>query len=171
MTLPMRQIAVPAELGRVASHYYIRHNSILVFNEHLKPHMGEADVLSMIAQSSGASARLLIACCAVALSRPLPLLSEVHAGGWAGKPHHAAAQLAPAALTAAAEFENLAVREEELPELDTLDRESCPYEVKGGCETKQGKANVLLQARFGWCGRGRGVCWGSRKDARNVAPS
>lgn len=37
----------------MASHYYIRHSSILVFNEHLKPHMTEADVLSMIAQSSG----------------------------------------------------------------------------------------------------------------------
>ncbi|PRW32956.1 activating signal cointegrator 1 complex subunit 3 isoform B [Chlorella sorokiniana] len=84
------------ELGRVASHYYIRHSSILVFNEHLKPHMTEADVLSMIAQSS--------------------------------------------------EFENLAVREEELPELDTLVREACQYEVKGGAENKQGKANVLLQA-------------------------
>lgn len=43
------------------------------------------------------------------------------------------------------EFENLALREEELPELDTLTRESCPYEVKGGSENKQGKANVLLQ--------------------------
>lgn len=42
-----------AELGRVASHYYIRHSSIVVFNEHLRPHMGEADVLAMISQSSG----------------------------------------------------------------------------------------------------------------------
>ena len=38
----------------MASHYYIRHSSIVVFNEHLKPHMGEADVLAMIALSSGA---------------------------------------------------------------------------------------------------------------------
>jgi hypothetical protein len=45
---------LPAELGRVASHYYIRHSSIVVFNEHLKPHMGEADILAMIALSSGA---------------------------------------------------------------------------------------------------------------------
>lgn len=47
----------PAELGRVASHYYIRHSSIVVFNEHLKPHMGEADVLAMIALSSGGGGR------------------------------------------------------------------------------------------------------------------
>ncbi|KAL4422681.1 hypothetical protein ABPG75_008878 [Micractinium tetrahymenae] len=84
------------ELGRVASHYYIRHSSIVVFNEHLKPHMTEADVLAMVAQSS--------------------------------------------------EFENLAVREEELPELDTLAREACPFDIKGGSENKQGKANILLQS-------------------------
>lgn len=56
-----------AELGRVASHYYIRHSSILVFNEHLKPHMTEADVLSMIAQSSGECP--VPACCGMGMSR------------------------------------------------------------------------------------------------------
>ncbi|GAX76248.1 hypothetical protein CEUSTIGMA_g3692.t1 [Chlamydomonas eustigma] len=40
------------ELGRVASHYYIRHNSMVTFNSLLKPHMNEGEVLSMIAQSS-----------------------------------------------------------------------------------------------------------------------
>lgn len=42
------------ELGRVASHFYIRHSSIVTFNELLKPHMNEADVLAMISKSSGA---------------------------------------------------------------------------------------------------------------------
>ena len=32
------------ELGRVASHFYIRHASIVAFNAHLKPHMSEAEV-------------------------------------------------------------------------------------------------------------------------------
>jgi hypothetical protein len=32
------------ELGRVASHFYIRHASIVAFNEKLKPHMSEAEV-------------------------------------------------------------------------------------------------------------------------------
>jgi replicative superfamily II helicase len=32
------------ELGRVASHYYIRHASIVAFSELLKPRMSEADV-------------------------------------------------------------------------------------------------------------------------------
>ena len=32
------------ELGRVASHFYIRHSSIVAFNEMLRPHMSEAEV-------------------------------------------------------------------------------------------------------------------------------
>ncbi len=38
----------------MASHFYIRHSSIVVFNELLKPHMNEADILAMISQSAGA---------------------------------------------------------------------------------------------------------------------
>lgn len=37
----------------MASHFYIRHSSIVVFNELLKPHMNEADMLAMISQSAG----------------------------------------------------------------------------------------------------------------------
>ncbi|KAK9868384.1 hypothetical protein WJX84_004044 [Apatococcus fuscideae] len=84
------------ELGRVASHYYIKHSSIVTFNELLSSHMGEADVLSMIAQSS--------------------------------------------------EFENVAMRDDELLELDTLARQACPCDVRGGAENKHGKVNILLQA-------------------------
>ncbi|EIE24813.1 Sec63-domain-containing protein [Coccomyxa subellipsoidea C-169] len=86
------------ELGRVASHFYIRHKSIVAFNELLKPHMTESEVrfLAMLAQSS--------------------------------------------------EFENMAVREDELPELDALVRSACPFDVKGGPENKHGKINILLQA-------------------------
>ena len=32
------------ELGRVASHFYIRHSSIIIFNDLLKRHMSEAEV-------------------------------------------------------------------------------------------------------------------------------
>lgn len=35
------------DLGRVASHFYIRHCSIVVFNEHLKSHMAESEVRSL----------------------------------------------------------------------------------------------------------------------------
>ena len=55
-----------------------------------------------------------------------------------------AAQLL-AMLAESSEFENMAVREDELPELDALARD-CPYDVRGGAENKQGKINILLQA-------------------------
>lgn len=45
----------------------------------------------------------------------------------------------------------MVVRDEELPELDTLQREACPYPAKGGSENKHGKANVLLQVRERGC--------------------
>jgi activating signal cointegrator complex subunit 3 len=84
------------ELGRVASHFYIRHQSIQLLNATLREHMNEGEILHMIAQSS--------------------------------------------------EFESMAVRDEELPELDELVRTSCHFSVKGGAETKVGKINVLMQA-------------------------
>ena len=40
------------DLGRVASHFYINMESILLFNEKMKPNMTEANILSMISQSS-----------------------------------------------------------------------------------------------------------------------
>ena len=33
------------ELGRVASHFYIRHASIVAFEEHLQPRMSQAQVI------------------------------------------------------------------------------------------------------------------------------
>mmetsp|Transcript_13654 Transcript_13654/g.49673 ORF Transcript_13654/g.49673 Transcript_13654/m.49673 type:complete len:2207 (-) Transcript_13654:489-7109(-) len=83
------------EQGRIASHYYIRHASMDVYAELLKPHMSMPDLLNMVAHSS--------------------------------------------------EFENVVVREEEMPELMELQRSVCPHMVKGGIENKQGKVNVLIQ--------------------------
>lgn len=37
------------EMGRVASHYYIGHESVVVFNERLKPRMEDADIFYMMA--------------------------------------------------------------------------------------------------------------------------
>ncbi|KAI5477077.1 DNA/RNA helicase, DEAD/DEAH box type [Pseudohyphozyma bogoriensis] len=39
------------DLGRIASRYYIRNASIEIFNKGLRPQMGEADVLALIASS------------------------------------------------------------------------------------------------------------------------
>lgn len=83
-----------AEMGRVASHFYISRNSIEVYNSMLKPYMNEGDVINMISLSS--------------------------------------------------EFENLNVRDDELPELDELAR-GCKFPIKGGSESKHGKTSILLQ--------------------------
>lgn len=45
------------ELGRVASHFYIRHASILVFNEQLTRHMDEARVRTQCFPASAAYSR------------------------------------------------------------------------------------------------------------------
>lgn len=46
------------------------------------------------------------------------------------------------------EFENIAVREEEQQELETLVRTSCPLEVRGGPGDKYGKISILIQVTF-----------------------
>jgi replicative superfamily II helicase len=43
---------IPKDLGRISSNFYIKHNSIEIFNTMMKPRMTEADVLSMMAMSS-----------------------------------------------------------------------------------------------------------------------
>ena len=40
------------DLGRTASHFYIKYDTVEVFNEMLKPVMNEADILSMMANAS-----------------------------------------------------------------------------------------------------------------------
>ena len=48
-------------------------------------------------------------------------------------------------LAQSSEFENLQVREEELPELDRIAIGACPFDIKGGSENKHGKAAILMQ--------------------------
>ncbi|KAH9288103.1 hypothetical protein KI387_032220, partial [Taxus chinensis] len=83
------------ELGRIASHFYIKYTSVETYNEMLKRHMNENELINLVAHSS--------------------------------------------------EFENIMVREEELYELDTLSRSSCPLDVRGGPEDKYGKVSILIQ--------------------------
>lgn len=84
------------ELGRVASHFYVKHQSMTTFNAAMRPLMGDAALLAMIASSD--------------------------------------------------EFESMMIREDELPELEKLQREACPVEAKGGVENCHGKVNILIQA-------------------------
>lgn len=48
-------------------------------------------------------------------------------------------------LAQSSEFENMQVREEELPELDRIAIDACPFDIKGGPENKHGKAAILMQ--------------------------
>lgn len=51
-------------------------------------------------------------------------------------------------IARSAEFENVAVREDELPELDALllsKDNPVPFDVRGGVENKIGKVNALMQ--------------------------
>jgi Sec63 Brl domain len=48
-------------------------------------------------------------------------------------------------IAQSSEFENMAVREEELPELDRLLLDACPFDARGGPENKQGKVCILIQ--------------------------
>ncbi|XP_031489870.1 DExH-box ATP-dependent RNA helicase DExH14 isoform X2 [Nymphaea colorata] len=83
------------ELGRIASHFYIRYSSVETYNEMLRRHMNDSEIITMVSHSS--------------------------------------------------EFENIAVREEEQQELETLVRTSCPLEVRGGPGDKYGKISILIQ--------------------------
>ena len=48
-------------------------------------------------------------------------------------------------MAQSSEFGQMAIREEELPELDALARDACHFDIKGGPENKHGKVNILLQ--------------------------
>jgi activating signal cointegrator complex subunit 3 len=48
-------------------------------------------------------------------------------------------------IAQSSEFENVAVREEELPELDRLVHDSAPFDARGGAENRHGKVSILLQ--------------------------
>ena len=48
-------------------------------------------------------------------------------------------------MAMSSEFGQMAIREEELPELDSLARDACHFDIKGGPENKHGKVNILLQ--------------------------
>lgn len=83
------------DLGRTASHFYIKYDTVEVFNEMLRPIMNEGEVLNMMANAH--------------------------------------------------EFQQLKVRDDEMDELDDLNRETCEVPVKGGSENLHGKVNILMQ--------------------------
>lgn len=47
------------------------------------------------------------------------------------------------------EFENIVVREEEQDELESLFKNACPHDIKGGPTDKHGKISILIQVSIG----------------------
>lgn len=84
------------DMGRIASRFYICHESINIYNKELNPTMSEADIIGVLCQS--------------------------------------------------VEFDQIQMRDSEVPELKHLMEDICPCQVKGGTDTSQGKCNILLQA-------------------------
>lgn len=60
------------------------------------------------------------------------------------KPHMSRADLFEM-LSLSAEFANVRVRDDEVPELEKLQRRCCEVDVRGGLESAHGKANLLMQ--------------------------
>lgn len=83
------------DLGRTASHFYIKYDTVEVFNELLRAFMNEGEILAMMSQAQ--------------------------------------------------EFQQLKVRDEELDELDDLQRNYCEVVAQGGSENVHGKVNILMQ--------------------------
>lgn len=48
----MKETYTSTDLGRIAARYYIRSNSIELFNKTFRPRMSEADVFAMLSQST-----------------------------------------------------------------------------------------------------------------------
>ncbi|CAF0861832.1 unnamed protein product [Brachionus calyciflorus] len=85
----------PTDLGRTSSHFYIKYDTIELFNQKLKENMNEKEIIGLISECS--------------------------------------------------EFQQLKVRDEEMPELDLL-HENCVLPVMGGVENSFGKVNCLIQS-------------------------
>lgn len=44
-------LAQATDLGRIASHYYVKHHSLATYNEHLKQTMGDIELLRLFSMS------------------------------------------------------------------------------------------------------------------------
>ena len=148
------------DLGRVASHYYVRAPSVVTFSERLKPHLTESDALATMALSSEFESM------AVRRVAPSPLGArgtgfpgaaaagpQGGAAGWVSRglvlPRAFAVCLAAASALApprraTAAHKNDPRREEEGPELESLLR-GAAYDLPQSGELKANKANTLIQ--------------------------
>ncbi|WWD19805.1 hypothetical protein CI109_104269 [Kwoniella shandongensis] len=88
---------VISDLGRIAAKYYLRYQTIEVFNTRFNPRMSNADLFQMLCEAT--------------------------------------------------EFDQIQLRENEVEELEAINKSDViPLEVAGGATDRRGKVNILLQA-------------------------
>ncbi|WVR09583.1 hypothetical protein IAU60_006653 [Kwoniella sp. DSM 27419] len=86
-----------SDLGRIAAKYYLRYQTIEVFNTRFNPRMSNADLFQMLCEAT--------------------------------------------------EFDQIQLRENEVEELEAINKSDViPLEVAGGATDRRGKVNILLQA-------------------------
>ncbi|WWC64778.1 uncharacterized protein I303_107390 [Kwoniella dejecticola CBS 10117] len=86
-----------SDLGRIAAKYYLRYQTIEIFNTKFNPRMSNADLFQMLCEAT--------------------------------------------------EFDQIQLRENEVEELEAINKSDViPLEVAGGATDKRGKVNILLQA-------------------------
>ncbi|WWC91889.1 uncharacterized protein L201_006838 [Kwoniella dendrophila CBS 6074] len=86
-----------SDLGRIAAKYYLRYQTIEIFNTKFNPRMSNADLFQMLCEAT--------------------------------------------------EFDQIQLRENEVEELEAINKSDLiPLEVAGGATDKRGKVNILLQA-------------------------
>ncbi|CAI6000970.1 unnamed protein product, partial [Closterium sp. NIES-64] len=132
------------ELGRVASHFYIRYSSVETYNELLRRHMSESEMMRFDERSG----QLYVTELGRVASHFYIRYSSVETYNELLRRHMSENEIVDV-IARSSEFENIVVREEEMPELFTLRSKFCPLDVKGGPEDKIGKINILIQASVG----------------------
>jgi hypothetical protein len=146
------------DLGRIASHYYVTYTTLAAFNEHLKPTMGDIELLRLfsLADEFKWAACFPPPCFPNPHPQPTPTLSSILAQSScspAWRPiHHNTSQLITQHTRSlhhrptAPPRRYMVVREEEKLELAKL-VERVPIPVKESLEEPTAKINVLLQVR------------------------
>lgn len=145
------------DLGRIASQYYVSYRTISAFNEHLKPTMGEIELLRLFALADEFKymvVREVSRLCAV-LPRVLQLLMFAAYGGWCNfyeegawgavvaapgvsHPPHLCSLHCPADAVCP-----YSLQEEKLELAKLIER--VPIPVKESLDEPAAKINVLLQ--------------------------
>ena len=163
------------ELGRIASHYYVSNESMLTYNQLLKPTLSEIELFRVFSLRSVAttqhfhvsrpdeSLQAFDGVVIVLLSTPCfpKLRTENFTVSSSAYSQAALALVLIIPSLCSSEFKQINVREEEKMELAKL-AERVPIPIKESLEEPSAKANVLLQVCLFVCLCLSVCCWSGR---------